>query len=45
MDLFAYTQIEDLEEIAKENGIECPRLRGYRLMSSVVITGLTIKTR
>ena len=33
MDLLAYSQIEDLKEIAKENGIECPRLRGYRLMS------------
>ena len=32
MDLFAYTQINDLEQIAKENNIEVPRLRGYRLM-------------
>lgn len=32
MDLFAYAQIENIEEIAKANGIECPRLRGYRLM-------------
>lgn len=32
MDLVAYAQIEDLEEIAKLNGIEVPRLRGYRLM-------------
>ena len=32
MDLYAYSQIEDLEEIAKANNIECPRLRGYRLM-------------
>ena len=33
MDLFAYAQIDDLEAIAKANGIEVPRLRGYRLMS------------
>lgn len=33
MDLGAYAQIEDLDKIAKENGIEVPRLRGYRLMS------------
>lgn len=33
MDLFAYAQIGDLEKIAKTNGIEVPRLRGYRLMS------------
>ncbi len=32
MDLGAYAQIEDLDIIAKENGIEVPRLRGYRLM-------------
>ena len=32
MDLFAYTQIEDLDKIAKANGIDIPRLRGYRLM-------------
>ena len=32
MDLGAYIQIEDLEKIAKDNNIEVPRLRGYRLM-------------
>lgn len=32
MDLGAYTNIENLDNIAKENGIEVPRLRGYRLM-------------
>ena len=32
MDLGAYIQIADLDKIAKENGIEIPRLRGYRLM-------------
>lgn len=32
MDLGAYMQIADLNKIAKENGIEIPRLRGYRLM-------------
>ena len=33
MDLGAYANIEDLDEIAKKNGIDCPRLRGYRLMN------------
>ena len=33
MDLYAYTRIDELEKIAKENNIEVPRLRGYRLMS------------
>lgn len=32
MDLVAYSQIEDLDKIAKENNIVIPRLRGYRLM-------------
>lgn len=32
MDLYAYAQIENLDEIAKQNGINVPRLRGYRLM-------------
>ena len=32
MDLGAYAQIPDLEGIAEANGIEIPRLRGYRLM-------------
>ena len=32
MDLGAYIQIEDLDAIAKANGIEVPRLRGYRMM-------------
>ena len=34
MDLYAYTQIESLAQIAKDNGIEVPRLRGYRLMKN-----------
>lgn len=34
MDLMAYTQIEDLDKIAKSNNIEIPRLRGYRLMKN-----------
>ena len=34
MDLGAYVQIENLDKIAKENGIEVPRLRGYRLMKN-----------
>ena len=33
MDLGAYLQITDLEEIAKRNGIEIPRIRGYRIMA------------
>ena len=33
MDLGAYSQIERLSETAAENGINVPRLRGYRLMS------------
>lgn len=34
MDLMAYAQIGDLEQIAKDNNIEVPRLRGYRLMKN-----------
>jgi hypothetical protein len=34
MDLGAYIQIDELDKIAKENGIEVPRLRGYRLMKN-----------
>lgn len=33
MDLYAYTQIQELEDIAKSNDISVPRLRGYRLMA------------
>ena len=32
MDLFAYIQKGDLDGLAKTNGIDVPRLRGYRLM-------------
>lgn len=32
MDLGAYMNITDIEDIAKQNGIDVPRLRGYRLM-------------
>lgn len=32
MDLYTYTQIDVLDKVAKANNIECPRLRGYRLM-------------
>lgn len=32
MDLGAYAQIDALEEIAKVNNIDIPRIRGYRLM-------------
>lgn len=34
MDIGAYAQIENLSEIASANGINVPRLRGYRLMSN-----------
>ena len=34
MDLGAYMNIEELGEIAKNNGIEIPRIRGYRLMEN-----------
>lgn len=33
MDIGAYKQIEELSELAIKNGIDVPRLRGYRLMS------------
>ena len=33
MDLHAFTQIEKYDPIATANGINVPRLRGYRLMS------------
>lgn len=32
MDLYAYAQIDALDELVKKNGISVPRLRGYRLM-------------
>ena len=32
MDLGAYINIANIEDIAKQNGINVPRLRGYRLM-------------
>lgn len=35
MDLNAYLQIEDLERILKENGIELPRLRGIDLCKNL----------
>ena len=34
MDLYAYMQIEDYDELAKANGVEIPRLRGYRWMEA-----------
>ena len=34
MDLYAYLQIEDYDALAKANGIEIPRLRGYRWMEN-----------
>ena len=34
MDLYAYTQIVDLQAIADSNGISVPRCRGYRLMKN-----------
>lgn len=32
MDLYAYSQIDDLEKVAEANGIKVDRCRGYRLM-------------
>lgn len=32
MDIAAFAQIERIKSIAEKNGIEIPRLRGYRLM-------------
>lgn len=37
MDFYAHSQIEELDAIAKENGIEVPRLRGYRLMKNETV--------
>lgn len=34
MDLGAYMNIGELDKIAKNNGIEIPRIRGYRLMEN-----------
>lgn len=33
MDIYAYLNIEDLSSVAEANGIDVPRLRGFRLMS------------
>ena len=41
MDLGAYANIDTLEVIAKKNGIEVPRLRGYRLMKDESPVDLT----
>ena len=38
MDLTAYVQIEDLGKVAKANGIDVPRLRGYRWMGNETLT-------
>jgi len=46
MDLGAFVQIEVLDNQAKKNGIEIPRLRGYRLMADESkITPCEIKQR
>ena len=34
MDLGAYANIEDLQQLAEKNGIDMPRCRGYRLMKN-----------
>ena len=51
MDLGAYAQIDDLDKIARKNGIEVPRLRGYRLMKdeepedmNAIFDGLDVMT-
>lgn len=33
MDLYAYMNIDSLQHVASENGIDVPRLRGYRMMN------------
>ena len=47
MDLWAYSNIENLEELANKNGIDCPRLRGYRLMKDEELINIkeTIKDK
>jgi len=45
MDLGAYVQIEDLDKIAKENGIVVPRLRGYRLGIKICLVFGLIKVK
>ena len=42
MDLEAYININNFDDLAKANGIECPRLRGYRLMRDEVLANLDI---
>lgn len=37
MDLGAYQNIEALDRLAKDNGIDIPRCRGYRLMKDEVV--------
>ena len=39
MDLYAYSKIGDLDSLAKANGIDVPRLRGYRLMKDELPIG------
>ena len=34
MDLYAYMNIGNIEDVAEANGIKVPRLRGYRLMKN-----------
>ncbi len=41
MDLYAYTNIDDLNNIAHQNRILVPRLRGCRLMGSESMAGKT----
>ena len=46
MDLYAYSQIGDLEHLLEENKIDIPRLRGLRLMSDEkIITDEEMKER
>ena len=37
MDLYAYSQIENLEQFLKDNEINIPRLRGLRLMKDEIL--------
>lgn len=45
MDLGAYANIENLSELAVNNKIYCPRLRGYRLMAKEEHVELTEEDR
>lgn len=45
MDLFAYSQIDNLSDLLTSNGISIPRLRGIRKMSEEKCCDLTLILR